>query len=153
TGARLALAIAEPHTGDFLVKLKPGRKRSTDEVLNELRHKFLIAIPTVDWDLHGILSDLIGDLTWSPKPIEIKLISTDLPWLKRKAREVEEEIKKVKGVVDTFDGLEATGNGLNLRVRHLDAQRYGLSADSIAAAVNSCLLGQTASTVLEGDRI
>src|SRR5204863_1618410 len=91
--------------------------------------------------------------TWSPKPIEIKLISTDLLWLKRKAREVEQEIKKIKGVVDTFDGLEATGNGLNLRVRHLDAQRYGLSADSIAAAVNSSLLGQTASTVLEGDRI
>jgi len=45
------LAIAEPHTGDFLVKLKSNRKRSTDEVLAELRHKFLAAIPTVDWDI------------------------------------------------------------------------------------------------------
>src|SRR5947208_14566869 len=78
TGARLALAVAEPHTGDFLVKLKPNRNRSTDAVLAEIRHKLLTAIPTIDWDLHGILGDLIGDLTWSPKPIEIKLISTDL---------------------------------------------------------------------------
>jgi multidrug efflux pump subunit AcrB len=118
-----------------------------------LRHKFLTAVPTVDWDLHGILGDLIGDLMWAPKPIEIKLISADLPWLKKKAPEIEAEIKKVKGVVDTFNGLLATGNGLNLRVRHVDAERFGLTADSIAAAVNTALLGQTASTVLEGDRV
>ena len=153
TGVRLALSIAEPHTGDFLVKLKPDRKRSTDDVVSELRHKFLTAIPTVEWDLHGILGDLIGDLTWSPKPIEIKLISTDLPWLKMKAPQVEAAIKKVKGVVDTFDGLLATGNGLNFRVRHVEAERFGLTADDIASAVNSALLGRTGSSVLEGDRV
>lgn len=153
TGARLALAIAEPHTGDFLVKLRTDRKRSTDEVLDELRHKFTAAIPAVDWDLHGILGDLIGDLTWSPKPIEIKLISTDLAWLKRKAPEIEAQIKKVHGVVDTFDGLMAAGNALNLRVRHVDAQRFGLTASDVVSALNTALLGQTASSVLEGDRL
>ena len=153
TGARLALAIAEPHTGDFLVKLKRDRKRSTDEVLDELRHKFLAAIPGVEWDLHGILGDLIGDLTWSPKPIEIKLISTDLAWLKKKAPEIEASIKEVKGVVDTFDGLMATGNALNLRVRHAEAQRFGLTTSDIVTALDIALLGETASSVLEGDRV
>lgn len=153
TGARLALAIAEPHTGDFLVKLRTDRKRSTDEVLDELRHKFAAAIPAIDWDLHGILGDLIGDLTWSPKPIEIKLISTDLAWLRKKAPEIEAQIKKVRGVVDTFDGLMAAGNALTLRVRHVDAQRFGLSASDVVTALNTALLGQTASSVLEGDRL
>ena len=153
TGARLALALAEPHTGDFLLKLKDDRKRSTDEVLSELRHKFLTAVPGVDWDLHGILGDLIGDLMWAPKPIEIKLVSADLPWLKKKAPEIEDSIKSIKGVVDTFNGLEATGNALNLRVRHAEAQRYGLTASDIAGALNTALLGQTASSVLEGDRV
>ncbi len=153
TGARLALAIAEPHTGDFLVKLKDDRKRSTDDVVSELRHKFLTAVPSVEWDLHGILGDLIGDLMWAPKPIEIKLVSADLSWLKKKAPEIEEEIKKVKGVVDTFDGLLATGNAMNLRVRHAEAQRFGLTANDIATALNAALLGQTASSVLEGDRV
>jgi multidrug efflux pump subunit AcrB len=153
TGARLALAIGEPHTGDILVKLRRDRKRSTDEVLDEFRHRFVREIPAVDWDLHGILGDLIGDLTWSPKPIEIKIISTDLAWLKKKAPEIEESIKKVTGVVDTFDGLLATGNALNLRVRHAEAQRFGLTASDIAAALNAALLGETASSVLEGDRV
>ena len=48
TGARLALAIAEPNTGDFLVKLKPNRKHSTDEVIADLRHKFHIAVSGVE---------------------------------------------------------------------------------------------------------
>jgi ABC-type Fe3+ transport system substrate-binding protein len=41
----------------------------------------------VEWEFPGILGDLIGDLTWSPKPIEIKLFSTDTGWLMKKAPE------------------------------------------------------------------
>ena len=77
TGARLALAIAEPNTGDFLVKLKPDRRRHTQDVIAELRAKFRVAIPGTIWEFPGILSDLIGDLTWSPNPIEVKVFSTD----------------------------------------------------------------------------
>ena len=109
TGARLALSIAEPNTGDFLVKLKPDRKRSTEEVISELRAKFNAAVPGIEWEFPGILGDLIGDLTWSPKPIEVKLFSTDIEFLKRKAPEVEEQLKKIHGVVDTFDGLIYAG--------------------------------------------
>ena len=35
----------------------------------------------------------------------------------------------------------------------MDAQRFGLSAEDIIAAVNTAMLGQTASSVLEGDRV
>jgi CzcA family heavy metal efflux pump len=153
TGARLALSIAEPNTGDFLVKLKPGRKRSTEEVISELRDKFNAAVPALEWEFPGILSDLIGDLTWSPKPIEVKLFSTDVEFLKKKAPEIREQIEKVKGVVDTFSGLITAGPSLRCRVRHVDAQRFGLTAEEIANTVNTAMLGQTASTVLEGDRV
>ncbi len=153
TGARLALAIAEPHTGDFLVKLKPDRKRKTQEVISELRARFNATVPGASWEFPGILGDLIGDLMWAPKPIEVKIFSTDIDFLKRKAPEIEAAIKKVPGVVDTFDGLVYAGPSIRLRVRTLDAQRFGLTADDIAAAVNTAMLGQTASTVLEGDRV
>ena len=83
TGARLALAIAEPNTGDFLVKLRPERKRSTEEVINELREKIHEAEPALHTEFPGVLSDLIGDLTWSPKPCEIKIFSNDTAVLKK----------------------------------------------------------------------
>ncbi|HET6202462.1 MAG TPA: efflux RND transporter permease subunit [Planctomycetota bacterium] len=152
TGARLALAIAEPNTGDFLVKLKPSRKRGTGEVVQELRRKLPAAVPVVHWEFPGILGDLIGDLTWSPKPIEVKLFSTDVEFLKRKAPQIEEAIK-VRGVVDTFSGLVITGPLLRLRVRSGDAQRFGMDADDVARAVNAAMLGETASHLLEGDRV
>ena len=153
TGARLALAIAEPHTGDFLVKLKPGRKRKTDEVISELRHRFNAAVPSLQWEFPGILSDLIGDLMWAPEPIEVKLFSTDIEFLKKKSPQIEETIQKVRGVVDTFDGLMITGPSLSFRLRGLNAQRFGLTADDVASAVQTAMFGQTASSVLEGDRL
>jgi CzcA family heavy metal efflux pump len=153
TGARLALSIAEPNTGDFLVKLKPGRTRRTNEVISELRQKFNIALPGVNWEFPGILSDLIGDLMWSPKPIEVKLFSTDTAFLKQHAPEIEAQLKKVHGVVDSFDGLVYAGSSVSLKVRQADAARFGLTADDIATSVNIAMLGETASTVLEGDRV
>jgi len=152
TGARLALSIAEPNTGDFLVKLRPGRARATADVISELRRRFNEALPGVNWEFPGILGDLIGDLMWSPKPIEIKLFSTDAAFLKQQAPKIEEYLKKVPGVVDSFDGLVYAGSSVSLKVRP-DAQRFGLSADDIATAVNIAMLGETSSTVLEGDRV
>ncbi|HKB88887.1 MAG TPA: efflux RND transporter permease subunit, partial [Opitutaceae bacterium] len=153
TGARLALAIAEPNTGDFLVKLREDRKRSTAQVISDLRKKIVTVAPNTDWDLHDILGELIGDLTGSPKPIEVKLYSTDTEFLKKKAPEIEEKLKSIRGVVDTFHGLVFTGPTISLRVRSAEAQRYGLNANAIAATVNTAMHGRIASSVLEGDRV
>jgi CzcA family heavy metal efflux pump len=153
TGARLALAIAEPNTGDFLVKLKPDRRRSTAEVVSYLRHRFQAALPGIEWEFPGILSDLIGDLIWAPQPIEVKIFSTDVDFLKRKAPEVADRLRRIRGVVDVLDGLIYAGPSLSLKVRHADAERLGFSARDVADAVGTAMIGQTASSVLEGDRV
>ena len=63
------------------------------------------------------------------------------------------QILAVPGVVDAFDGLVETGPSINLRVRPADAARLGFTADDVATTVSAALLGQTASSVLEGDRV
>jgi CzcA family heavy metal efflux pump len=153
TGARLALAIAEPNTGDFLVKLRRNRKRKTDDVIAELRQRFNTELPGLNWEFPGILGDLIGDLMWAPSPIEVKLYSTDQAWLERKAPEVSARLEAIPGVVDLFNGLVYTGPTISLRARPADARRFGLTAEDIANAANTAMLGQTASSVLEGDRV
>jgi len=153
TGARLALSIAEPNTGDFLVKLKPDRRRPTSAVISELRRRYQAALPGIEWEFPGILSDLIGDLMWAPQPIEIKLFSTDVHFLEAEAPKIAEQVKQVRGVVDTLDGLVYAGPSLSLRVRHAEAERFGLSAEDVGAALETAMLGQTASSVLEGDRV
>jgi CzcA family heavy metal efflux pump len=151
TGARLALAIAEPNTGDFLVKLRPNRRRSTDQVISELRSKLTAAVPGVHWEFPGILSDLIGDLMWTPKPIEIKFYSTDINALKAEGPKIEAKLRQVPGVVDTFNGLVYAGTSLRLTPRPVDAQRLGFTSEDIGSAVNTAMLGQPASILLEGD--
>ena len=152
-GTQLGLFITEPYRGDFLVKLKPGRDQSTEEVIAKFRHAFNEQLPAVRWDFHGILGDLVGDLVLAPDPIEIKLFSPDLEWLKKTAPKVEEQIKKVSGVVDTFDGLTETGPSIVVRIRPVDAARFNLTTDAIGTAVNTAMLGQVTSTVQESDRI
>lgn len=152
TGARLALAIAEPNTGDFLVKLRPDRKRSTEEVIDELREKIQAAEPALHTEFPGVLSDLIGDLTWSPKPIEIKIFSTNTAMVKQKAAEIAETIEKIPGIVDVNNGLVVAGPSLSFRVRNEEAARAGLTVDEIGAAIETGLLGTVSSYALQGDR-
>ena len=66
-------------------------------MIADLRAKFNAVLPDIEWEFPGILGDLIGDLTSEPEPIEVKLFSTDIEFLKKKAPEVEEQIGKVKG--------------------------------------------------------
>ncbi len=152
TGARLALAIAEPNTGDFLVKLRPDRQRSTEEVINELREKIHQAEPALHTDFPGVLSDLIGDLTWSPKPCEIKIFSTDTALLKKKAAQVAQIIEKIHGVVDVNDGLIVAGPSMRFMVQPEAAARVGLTAADVGNTLQTSLLGTLASYLLQGDR-
>ncbi|MFQ5719658.1 MAG: efflux RND transporter permease subunit [Acidobacteriota bacterium] len=153
TGARLALAIAEPNTGDFLVKLRADRERSTGEVIAGLRRAFNAQVPGIQWEFPGILSDLIGDLTWAPQPIEVKFYSADTSLLESMAPHIEEQIAAVDGVVDTFDGLVYAGPTLSFRPRSKDLERFGLTANDLGRALNTAMLGEVTSSVVNGDRV
>ncbi|MCY2992792.1 MAG: efflux RND transporter permease subunit [Planctomycetota bacterium] len=152
TGARLALAIAEPNTGDFLVKLRPHRQRSTEEVIDDLRETIHDAEPALHTEFPGVLSDLIGDLTWSPKPCEIKLFSNDTQLLKAKAAEIAETIEQLPGVVDVEPGLVVAGPSLRFAVHPEAAARMGLTPADIGHTVQLNLLGNVSSYLLQGDR-
>ena len=152
TGARLALAIAEPNTGDFLVKLKAKRSRHTEEVIGELREKLHAAEPALHLDFPGVLSDLIGDLTWSPKPVEIKIFSNDTNVLKAKAEEIAKAIETIPGVVDVEDGLVVAGPSLRIQTQMAEAARAGLTPRTLGSTVHSAMLGTVSSYLLKGDR-
>lgn len=153
TGAALGVGLVEPNTGDFLVKLRQRRSRSTQDVIAELRRRFNIAFPRIEWDFPGILSDLIGDLTLADQPVEVRILSTDPEFLKSRSDLVEAALNRVPGVVDVLSGIIPTGPSLDIRVRSGEAAHFGLTAQEIGNAVNLALLGQTPGAVLEADRV
>ncbi|CAN5271230.1 efflux RND transporter permease subunit [soil metagenome] len=149
TGLQLGLAITEPNSGDWLVKLKATKKRSTEAVIDELRGKIEESQPALEIEFVGIANDLIGDLVGNPEPIEIKVFSEDATALHEKATEIEEAIQKVPNVVDTFNGVIVSGPALTFRVDAEKAARLGVNANDIANAVTTAMSGDVASNILE----
>ena len=153
TGLQLGLFITEPNTGDFLVKLKPDRKHSTEEVKDELRKEIASTEPALDRvELPGILGDLIGDLTSEPQPVEIKLFSEDANALHQKAAEIEKDIKDIPGIVDTFDGLAVSGPAITFKVDPQRAAQLGVTATDVANTVTTAMTGDATSVIIQQER-
>jgi multidrug efflux pump subunit AcrB len=153
TGLEMGLFVTEPNTGDFAVKLKPGHKRGTADVISELREQIAEAEPALEVEFVGILPDVIGDLQGNPEPIEVKLFSEDAAALQEKADEVQTSIKKVHGVVDTFNGVTISGPALTFNVDPLRASQFGVTANDVAAAITTAMSGDAASSILQQDRL
>jgi CzcA family heavy metal efflux pump len=149
TGLQLGLAaVTEANTGDFSVKLKTDRDRGIDEVISDVRAKVNKQYPQLDVEFIQVLQDMIGDLTSSPEPIEIKLFSPDPAVLKQWAPKVAAKIKAIKGVADVKDGIENTisGPAIVMNVDPVVAARSGFTAQEIELDASAILQGEPAAT-------
>jgi len=153
TGLEMGLFVTEPNTGDFAVKLKQGHKRSTEDVIAELRDQIAESEPALEVEFVGILPDVIGDLQGNPEPIEVKLFSEDAAALQAKADEVETAIKKVHGVVDTKNGIVISGPAVTFNVNPLRSSQFGVTANDIAATITTAMSGDASSSILQQDRL
>ena len=153
TGLEMGLFVTEPNTGDFAVKLKPDHKRSTEEVISELRDEIKESQPALDVEFVGILPDVIGDLQGNPEPIEVKLFSEDAAALQEKADEVEAAIQKVSGVVDTLNGVVISGPAVTFNIDPARAAQFGVTANDMASTITIAMSGDAASSILQQDRL
>src|SRR5215831_18251270 len=153
TGLELGLFVTEPNRGDFAVKLKPGHKRETEEVVADLRDQIAKAEPALEIEFVGIVPDVIGDLQGAPEPLEIKLFSEDAAALEAKADEVETAIKKIHGVVDTKNGVVVSGPAITFKIDPEKAARFGVTADDVAKTAAAAMTGDEASFILQQDRL
>jgi CzcA family heavy metal efflux pump len=151
SGLQLGLAaVTEANRGDISVKLKAKRRRGVDEVIADARAQFAKSEPAVDVEFAQSLQDMIGDLTGSPEPIEIKLFARDPELLQQWAPRVADAIKNVAGVVDLKDGIESTTSGpaTTFRVNPTVAARSGFTPEEIAVDAAAILEGEPVATPL-----
>ena len=159
TGLQLGLAtVTEAHRGDISVKLKRDRKRSTDEVMADVREKVTTRYPEpmIQVEFPELLQDMIGDLTTStPEPIAIKLFSQDPALLRQWAPQVGDAIKKIKGIVDVLNGIDNTisGPATQFQVDPSVAARAGFTPQEIELDASAIMQGEPATTpVVVNDR-
>jgi multidrug efflux pump subunit AcrB len=153
TGTQLGLEAGEPNTGDFLIKLKKKRKVTLEEFTVGLRRDIRTAYPTLDIEFPHILEDLIGDLTVSPQPVEIKIYNRDPKVFEGVANDVTEWLPKVKGIVDVNNRTVTIGPAFNFRVNTEKAQRAGFAVQDVANIGAAMLDGEQASQMIVGNRL
>ncbi len=153
TGTELGFSITEPNTGDYAVMLHSRRHRDINAVISDVRHRIEQNIPSLDIDFSQVLQDLIGDLSGSPAPIEVKVFGKDKKVDESAAKMLAKKIGKIKGIADLKNGIREAGPQFVLKVNPTIAGRLGLNAADIADQANNGLLGSVATDYYQGDRV
>lgn len=137
--------------GDYLIQLKTDRKRSTPEVISELRRQISNSVPLMTIDFGQRISDLLGDLMSTPKPIEVKIFGDEYSALQRLAGEAEGIMRDVNGIVDIDDGLVPAGASLVFLPDQEKLSRFGISLtefqEQLAAQTGGVPLCQPANVI------
>ncbi|MDQ6666455.1 MAG: efflux RND transporter permease subunit, partial [Acidobacteriota bacterium] len=156
TGLQLGLAqVTEANTGDISVKLKRLPRRGVEDIIAEVRDKVNKQFPQLEVEFVQLLQDMIGDLTSSPDPIEIKLFSQNADLLRQWAPKVGDAIKAVAGVKDVKNGIENTisGPAIVFNVDQTVAARSGFTPQEVELDASAILQGEPVSTpVVVNDR-
>lgn len=153
TGTELGFFMTEPNKGDFAVKLKQKRSRNVNEVIDEVRNQVERAEPGLQINFGQLMMDVIGDLTNSPAPIDIKIFGDDVRLLHEKAKEVKRLIETVPGVVDAFDGIVISGPSFVIHVDPLKASLAGFSAAGVKSQVDNMMMGTVETKVQKGEKL
>ncbi|GAC1356913.1 MAG: efflux RND transporter permease subunit [Acidobacteriaceae bacterium] len=146
TGLQMGLAaVTEANAGDLTVRLKKKRSRGIDEVIADVRAEVKKTEPQLDIEFTQVLQDMIGDLSNSPQPIQIKIFDNDPALLQQLGPRVADAIGKISGVVDVQNGIENTisGPATNFQVDPTVAARLGFTPMEVAEDATSILDGVT----------
>lgn len=151
TGDQLGFFITEPNTGDYVLRLKPHRKRSAEEISDDLRARVQARQPAIEVEFIQLIEDVIGDLTTAPQPIEVRVYGEDRRLVEERAREAAQIVEGVRGVVDVKSGVVVSGPNLAIVPGPL-AQRAGLGAAELAHSAEPYLQGTEAGQIQRGVR-
>jgi multidrug efflux pump subunit AcrB len=152
TGSELGLFATQQNKGDILVRLKPrDQRRSSDEVIDDLREKLTKSAPQLEIEFVELLQDMIGDLEGAPTPIEVKVFGDDAETLAGISDKVEHLLEGVSGVVDVV-GVQRGNPETTWDIDPVAAGRLGLTIAQVSEQLSDAWLGDTRTELRLADR-
>jgi len=153
TGAQMGFFITEPNDGDYLIQLKDDRKRSTVEVIDDIRTRIEATQPALQIDFGQVIGDMLGDLMASVQPIEIKIFGSDQKILNELAKKVAGEIEKIQGVEDVFDGIIIAGPSIEVLPDQQKLAQFKISPASFQFQLQTLVEGNIIGNILEKEQM
>jgi len=150
TGAQLGGALTEGNVGDFFARLKTGRRRGIETVMDEVRTRVEARVPGVEVETAQLIEDEVGDLTAVPQPIEVKLFGDDMALLRATAADVAKRISSVRGIAEVKDGVVIAGDALNVHVNLAQAALEGIAPAEASKQITAMISGDIATQIQSG---
>ena len=159
--SRTGRAGADEHahdvnTHEILVNFIPPdeREKTREELLTEVRSLLspenfpggLISIgPPIQHRLDHLLSGVNAQ-------VALKLFGPDLDTLRQKAEEIRGVIAEIEGAADLQVEQQVQVEQLQIKVKRLEAARYGLRVEDVTHFAETAFKGETVGQVIQGQR-
>ncbi len=151
-GTQMGFFITEPNVGDFLIQLKKERKKTTDQVSDEIRLQIESAIPQLTVDFGQVIGDMLGDLMSSVQPVEIKVFGDNQKKIEELSAKIGDEVSKVQGTADVFNGIVIAGPEINIQPDVSKLAQLGLTPTDFQLQMQTQIEGNVISHMLEKEQ-
>jgi len=153
TGTQLGFFITEANDGDYLIRLKKDRNKTTEEVSAEIRSKIEKVLPALQIEFGQVIGDMLGDLMESVEPIQIKVFGDDHLKLRSLADEIASVVEGVKGTADVFNGLVVAGPEVEIQPKVANLAQYNLSPSDLQFQMQTKIEGTIVGNILEQNQL
>jgi len=153
TGTQMGFFITEPNTGDYLIQLKRDHKKTTEEVISDLRQKIASTQPELVIDFGQVITDMLGDLMESAQPIEIKVFGSDQVVLQGLSKQIAAAVSSVKGTADVFDGIIIAGPSISINPNYDALAQYNVSPLELQLQTQTALEGNVVGNLIEKQQL
>ena len=159
--SRTGRAEADEHahdvnTHEILVNFIPPdeREKTRAELLSEVREllspeNFPGVLVSVGQPIQHRLDHLLSGVN---AQVALKLFGTNLDMLRAKAEEIRAVLSEIDGVADLQVEQQVQVEQLQIKVKRLEAARYGLRVEDVTHFTETALKGESVSQVIQGQR-
>jgi CzcA family heavy metal efflux pump len=153
TGAEMGFFITEPNDGDFLIQLKKERKRTTEEVIDDIRKRVEATQPALQIDFGQVIGDMLGDLMESVQPVEIKIFGSDQEKLNELSSQIALEIENVEGIEDIYDGILIAGPYIDIIPDNDKLAQFNVTPGSLQFQLQTMMEGKIVGSIPEKEQL
>lgn len=150
TGRSLAHPRTHANDGDFVINLKKGHKRSSFEIMDELRDLIAAKEPRLEPELFQVLPDRLNDLSGEIAPVVIKVFGQKLPVIQHVAQQIADSLEKIPNIVDVFPGFMQGEPELVININPEAVNRFGVTVEELSNAINMSLWGNVPTRMMVG---
>jgi len=152
-GTQMGFFITEPNRGDYLIKLKNKRNRTTTEVSDDIRNRIEEKLPQLTIDFGQVIGDMLGDLMSSVQPIEIKVFGNDINKLEELSKKIAAEVETVQGTADVNDGIIVAGPSLSIIPNVPVLAQLGKTVADFQLQLQTQIEGTVVSSMIDKEQI